>query len=522
VTITAPELSRSSAALTDDEGTFEFQGLPAGRYTVSVSRAGFVTLSWGQRRPMQPGTPIQLAEGQTLSGIDFRMLRGSVISGRVYDQTGEPMAGIMVRVMRLQFVQGQRQLVPAGSGQTDDRGQYRVWGLNPGDYYVSAAAPMLDREGPERGDQPGSTVNVTAGRSVFTNGRGSPGSLSYAPTFFPGVVSALEARPVNVGLSAEAAGIDFNLLRVQTSTVSGRVIGIDGGPARGAAVTLSGEGQSLRAGGPFGGVYNGRVQGDGSFSISGVPPGRYLLRAFAGGGRGRGDEGNNGTASQTIAVNGDVSVHLALSPGALLTGLVTPEGSGTWPDMSQFRVSVISMDGPSPGGIPSARVASTGYFEVQGIPAGTHLIRVQGARGWVLHSALANGRDIVDTPLSIRSGEELNDVSLVVTDQLSEINGKVTDAFGTAVPEFTVLAFPMEASLWHPQSRHIMTARPDQTGRYQLRGLPAGEYYLAVIDPVEPGEWFDPAFLERERTGAVRVTVLPGNPQVQDFRIAGQ
>jgi len=408
VTINAPELSRGSAALTDDDGAFEFQGLPAGRFTLSVSKAGFVSLSWGQRRPLQPGTPVQLSEGQTLSGIDFRMPRGSVISGRLSDQSGEPLAGVMIRVMRSQLVQGQRQFVPVGSGMTDDRGQYRIWGLNPGDYYVSAAAPSID--GPQRGDNPGSRVNVGGSGVALSRGvtdGSSVATLTDAPTFYPGVVSALEARPINVGLSAEASGVDFSLLRVHTSTVSGRVIGIDGGPARGAAVTLSAEGQSLRSGGPFGGGYSGRVQADGSFSIGGVPPGRYTLRAFGGGGRGRGGSGESGTATQTLAVNGDVSVHLALAPGALLTGLVTPEGSGAWPDMSQVRVSVIGVDGPTPGGTPSARVASGGYFEVDGIPAGTHLIRVQAPPGWVLQSALSSGRNIIDTPIAIRSGEEV-------------------------------------------------------------------------------------------------------------------
>ncbi len=285
VMLNSPELARGAAALTGDDGVFEFMGLPAGRYTVGVSRPGFISLSWGQRRPLQPGTPLQLNEGQSLTGIDFRMLRGGVVTGRIYDQSGEPIPGAMVRVMRYQYLQGQRQLVPAGSGQTDDRGQYRVWGLNPGDYYVTAAAPTLERL--ERG------VPLTSSVAFGRGGRGNlmvpdtPAALdsfNLAPTFYPGVASAFEAQPVNVGLSAEVSGVDFNLLRLPTSTVSGRVVGVDGGPAAGGAVTLSAEGQPMRGGGPFGGGYSGRVQNDGAFSIPGVPPGRYLLRAVAGGG----------------------------------------------------------------------------------------------------------------------------------------------------------------------------------------------------------------------------------------------
>src|SRR6185295_19753308 len=73
-------------------------------------------------------------------GIEFQLPRGSVISGHVLDEDGDAMPGVVVRVMRYQYLQGQRRLTPAGNGQTDDKGQYRVWGLMPGDYYVNAVA----------------------------------------------------------------------------------------------------------------------------------------------------------------------------------------------------------------------------------------------------------------------------------------------------------------------------------------------------------------------------------------------
>src|SRR5215467_9032050 len=93
ITANASELPGGRGALTDDRGGFELTGLPAGRYTVNVSKSGFVSLSYGQRRPLQAGTPLQLADGQQLRGVDFQLPRGSVIAGHVYDELGEPMPG---------------------------------------------------------------------------------------------------------------------------------------------------------------------------------------------------------------------------------------------------------------------------------------------------------------------------------------------------------------------------------------------------------------------------------------------
>ena len=113
VFITAAELPGGRGVLTDDSGTFDFTELPAGRYTLTASKSGFIGLSYGQRRPLQAGTPLQLADGQQLQGIDFRLPRGGVVAGHVFDEDGDAMPGAMVRVMRYQYQQGDRRLVPA-------------------------------------------------------------------------------------------------------------------------------------------------------------------------------------------------------------------------------------------------------------------------------------------------------------------------------------------------------------------------------------------------------------------------
>src|SRR2546428_13924340 len=125
VFINAAELPGGRGALTDDQGVFDLAELPAGRYTLTVSKSGFVSLSYGQRRPLQAGTPLQLLDGQQLKGVDFRLPRGSAIAGRVLDEDGDAMPGVNVRVMRYQYLQGDRRVAPAGGAQGDDQGPGR-------------------------------------------------------------------------------------------------------------------------------------------------------------------------------------------------------------------------------------------------------------------------------------------------------------------------------------------------------------------------------------------------------------
>jgi hypothetical protein len=109
---------------------------------------------------------------------------------------------------------------------------------------------------------------------------------------------------------------------------------------------------------------------------------------------------------------------------------------------------------------------------------------------------------------------------MVFTDKLSEINGTLTDDRGTPITDYTMLAFPADPSLWRAQARQIMTARPDQTGRFQIRGLPPGQYLLAAVDPAEQGEWFEPSFLDEHRGGAARVTLGDGDVKTQNLKIS--
>jgi hypothetical protein len=534
---TAPELQGSRAAMTDDSGNFQLTELPAGRYTITVSKTGYIALSYGQRRPLQAGTPLQIADGQQIKGIDFSLPRGGAIAGRILDEDGEAMVGATVRVMRYQYMQGDRRLVPVVTAMSDDKGNYRAWNLLPGDYYVSATArgagilpgiAVLDQlvQAAGRGGGGGRGGGIQGGGrfggggpgNAFAQGQDDQEAVAYAPTYFPGVGSIAEAKPVTVGVSQEVLDVTFGLQLVRTSRVSGHVLSAGGTPAYAGTISLNPDGAGTGGRGQIGTTYGGRIEWDGGFTIANVPPGHYTLRAT-----GARDDVPQ-FAQQPLTTGGaDIAdLVIALSTGATLNGTLTFQSASSPPDVTSVRITAPPADANGFFANAAGRVDKTGHFTMDGVPAGARFVRASGARGWTLKSVLIGGRDVIDTPLEVHSGQAVNDITLVFTDKLTQISGTVTNEQGAPVTDYTVLAFPTDATLWRPQSRQIMTTRPDQNGKYQLHGLPPGDYYLATVDPAVQGEWFEPAFLDQQRPGAIKLTLSDGDVKTQDLHVTSR
>ena len=162
-----PELPR--VANTDAGGRYQFKDLVAGRYELTATKGSYVSLQFGQRRPFEQGKPLQLLDGQTVERVDFSLPRGGVIAGRVLDELGEPATGVQVSLVRPQFSRdGHRRLTATFGGTTNDLGEFRIFAVPPGDYYVAATL-----------------------RNEFGDADDGAG---YAPTYYPGT-SDLSAPP---------------------------------------------------------------------------------------------------------------------------------------------------------------------------------------------------------------------------------------------------------------------------------------------------------------------------------------
>jgi len=505
---------RPRAATTDEQGRFRLTALPAGTYTITATKTGFVDGAFGLRRAARTGTPVELADGQQRADVDVKLMRGGVVTGRVLDEDGEPLARAVVTVLRQQYVRGEKQFTPAGTDQSDDRGQFRVFGLPPGDYFVSATAGGVEQ-----------MIRQMAGAVGRGGAEQAAESSGYAATYYPGVTTAADATRVKLAASQELSGIDFQLQIVPLATVKGVVVG-------GAAMVMlvPDEGGSFggRGGGRGGGLgaallgaggLRSMTRQDGTFSIANVTPGKYTITA-------RGDGGPSGggtrTASQPLVVAGEeVHVVLTTAPAVTLSGTVTFESAGTQtpPGFAAVRVTALPIGSlmAMQRMIRPAEGSESGQFSAHDVTPGQYLIRATGPRGWTMKAVYVDGREATDQPLDVKS-ENIGGINVILTDRISGLSGTVRDSRGNAAPDLTVILFPSDESLWLPQSRRIVSARADAAGVYKLTAIPAGDYLVAAVDEVEQGEWFDPAFLEELKAHATRVKITEGEQQTADVK----
>ncbi len=489
VRVFAPELRENRSTSTDERGVYEFTALPAGRYTVSASKGGYVGLNYGQRRPLESGKPLQIGENETAERIDVRLPRGGIITGRIVDEYGEPVANAMVQALQSRYMNGQKRPMNVSSpAMTPDNGEFRLWGLGPGEYVLSA----------------------TLRDPMAMSGSVDDGRIGYAPTYYPGTANIAEAQQVTVSVGSTITDVTIALALTRTARVSGVAVDADGRPLAFGFVNLI---QKDTQGAMMMGAGGAQVRPDGTFTISNVVPGNYIARAMSPP-RNAGMIASSVSQADVTVSGGDIE-GLRLSPVELVTVrgrvIVNPASTETL-QPNQFRVTARPKSPAEAmmGMGPPEAVKEDSTFELKMLPGiqFVQLLPFASATNWQMKAIRVGGLDVTDTGIDARSGEAIDDLEIEVTGQVPVVSGTVTTSKGTAATDYTVIAFAQDPTVWAAQAPgRIGTTRPDQQGGFEIKSLRPGSYFIVAVEYVEQGQWTDPDYLETLRPQATQLTL---------------
>ncbi len=478
--------------MTDALGTFEFKNVEPDTYYLSCARTGYMQTNYGQKSPMLPPTPLSVRPGQDLKDIDFQLIRGGVISGTVLDEDGEPASRVQIQALARYYGRGRVQYIPRGGVSTDDRGQYRMFGLPPGRYYVQA--------------------------SYNAQAFGQPaGPTSYAPILYPNVLSLKDALRIEVINGNEVSQVDFRLRPVPAYSASGTVIDqeTDRPLAEGFISVIAADPQS----GYFRSGAGSPIRAGGRFKVSGLLPGSYRLMVNLpnrSGGMGRVI-----TKPLEMPAADVTDIVIAFGPAVTVKGKVLADG-GTLP--SPLRVLLapagsMGMIGPGSG---NATANADGSFEMQNVQPGDYTVSVYGGGGepsgtsFFVREVRVGGQDVLEKGLTITDGAS-PEIEVVLDFAGGSIAGHLLNDKDEPVSTPVVL---IVADLQKRASdRYFKAGHTDQLGQFTLRGVIPGDYLLLAWPDGEAQRAQDPELFAQLEKYATRVHVEKNGNVTQDLKL---
>lgn len=474
-------------ATSDNEGKFKIENVPAGRYAILAERTGFVRTQGagggGGRRAGgatagSSATTLTVADGETLKNVSIKLTPQAVVTGRILDEDGDPAENIMVQVMRYAYPQGRKSLVPAGGSQTNDLGEFRLSGLNPGRYYLAA---------------------MPGGFRGF--GRGARrAEAQFTTTFFPGATDAAAAVALDLGPGQEMRDVDIKLRKTAVFIVSGKIAGGGSSNGRDTLVMLQGRGSVFTPPVP------GQVKGD-VFEIRNVPPGSYTLfiNQMSGGGDRRpppivGPQGTGvvGGLGRSAGLQGRLPIDVGnrdidnlivpLSGGSTITGTVKLAGVGAAAPAAGLRIQLLPAESGLAFFAGNPRLQPDGTFTLSDVPAGLYRLQVNGLdTGQYLQAARFGGDDVLENGLNNVTGGTLE---ITLATGAAEVSGTVLGPDGQPLGNAIVVLMPKDEK--PNRTDLVKNSSTDQKGGFRFTGVVPGEYRLFAWDEIDNGAWLDP------------------------------
>jgi hypothetical protein len=452
-------------ATSDAGGHFAIERIAPGSYNLTAEHQNFAVMEYGATRTGMPGKRINLAAGQSVTDVEMKLTPFGVISGKVLDQDGDPVAGVPISVMKWGFSRGGRQLMPSGGGgSSNDRGEYRIYNLSAGRYYVVARPVHTENFAMQRDFMRGDIAAISP--RAARGGQPDPPKESFTSTFYPAAADAGSASAVVLSAGQEAPGIDIQLRKTRMYTVTGRIAGAQ----KGHRYSLSLQQADAGSSGNFGGRGAAVRAEDNSFMFRGVAPGRYMLIVLA---------DNRVGARQDVAVGDsdlDGVVVTMMDPGGI-KGRVQIDSSGgtTTASVKGLRISLNPTDG-IPMNIPNASTSDDGSFTIEDVSADRYRVNCSPIQGTYLKTIRWSGQISNDGVVDMSAGGSAT-LDLLFAPTTAELEGDVKVADDQPSPGTTILMAPVSG---HESDFRMMVA--DQNGHFAAKAIAPGAYILLATD----------------------------------------
>jgi hypothetical protein len=463
--------SRASAT-TDEAGHYILKDLEAGKYMVYARHPRHVLQMYGSRGRSMAGTPLNLAAGQALKGIDFKLQPNAVISGKVLDEENEPLKDVSVSALAPVYQRGRRQYAPTGGmANTNDLGEFRISNVAAGKYLVVAIPRM------QGGGAPAEDGTESA----------------YLPTYYPNSPDASGAAPVTVTAGTEVGGTDIRLIKTKAVRVRGKVLGMTAGQRLYV--------QLRQKDGGMLGMMPGRgapvKPADGSFEITAVTPGSYVLHV------------RDGSAPRSGGVSVPLEVGDRPVSGVTMDFVLPPDVSGEIVfdgEQSQkptFKAQRIVLEATDVGLAQAmATAADDGTFQLKSVSPGKYFVRMMPApEGTYVSSVTLGGQRMADDGLEIPPGGG-GKLEIKLRAGAAQVEGTVQDAEGQPVSGAMVAMIPKSKGYLLYQ-----LSGADQKGAFTFKNVTPEDYVLLAVQDMEPGAHMDPEFVQRYESKGEKLTL---------------
>jgi hypothetical protein len=533
-----PAVITPAPVVTGADGKFLIKDLPAGSYRIAAARNGYAKQEFGQRSPRSPGSVINVQAGQNVKDITFRLTPAGTVSGRVTDAAGEPLAGVTVSLLRSAYQPtGKRSFQTAATGRTNDLGEYRLYWITPGRYFLSAStsrgyieslmqSTIASASAQQRAED--NSGNVTAAQSageamlgINSNEVVEPG---FSVTYYPNTIDVTRAAAIDVPSGAELRAMDIGLLRQQTYRVQGRMVDSRTNQTpQTAIVQLANRQDALQLPKPA----SSYDSASGVFEIREVPPGEYNVIGIVANVTGSTTTVPSiGAATQPVDVSGsDVeNIVLTIRAGVTVHGSVALDGGSplsSVPGFDRIRVRFTPVvEGTMNMAQPPA-LKPDGTFVVDNVTPGEYRVSVAGLQPT---SYIKEGRfgatDVLRDPFVV-SAESTGSLELLVSPNAAQITGTLVDKDAKPVPTTQVVLIPERQRDRRDLFKPTLT---DSSGRFTFLGVPPGDYRIFSWEDIEPFAYNDPEVLRQHEQRATLVRVSESGRVTQEVKIipAGQ